>query len=29
MVWEEMCYGKMEMLGDAEDAVRWWPYNLV
>jgi hypothetical protein len=24
MVWKELCYGKAETLGDAEEAVRWW-----
>jgi hypothetical protein len=24
MVWKELCNGKAETLGDAEDAGRWW-----
>jgi len=28
-VWKELCYGKTETLGDAEEAARWWRYNLV
>jgi len=28
-VWKELCYGKAEMLEDAEEAARWWRYNLV
>ena len=27
--WKELCYGKAETLEDAEEAVRWWWYNLV
>jgi len=26
---KELCYGKAEMLVDAEEAARWWRYNLV
>jgi len=29
MVWEEFGYGKAEMLGDEEDTLRWWWYNLL
>jgi len=28
-VWKELCYGKAETLQDAEEAARWWRYNLV
>ena len=28
-VWKELCYGKAETLEDAEEAKRWWRYNLV
>jgi len=28
-VWKELCYGKAETLEDAEEAARWWRYNLV
>jgi len=28
-VWKELCYGKAETLGDAEEAARWRWYNLV
>jgi len=28
-VWKELCYGKAETLVDAEEAARWWRYNLV
>jgi len=28
-VWKELCYGKTETLEDAEEAARWWRYNLV
>jgi hypothetical protein len=28
-VWKEVCYGKAEMLRDAEKAARWWRDNLV
>ena len=27
--WKELCYGKAETLEDAEEAARWWRYNLV
>ena len=27
--WKELCYGKAETLEDAEEAARWWQYNLV
>ena len=26
--WKELCYGKTETLEDAEEAARWWRYNL-
>jgi hypothetical protein len=26
---KELCYRKAETLGDAEEAARWWRYNLV
>jgi len=26
---KELCYGKAETLEDAEEAARWWRYNLV
>jgi len=29
VVRKESCYGKAETLGDAEEAARWWQYNLV
>jgi len=29
VVWKELCYGKAETLEDAEEAARWWWYNLV
>jgi hypothetical protein len=29
VVWKEWCYGKAETLEDAEEAARWWRYNLV
>jgi len=29
VVWKELCYGKAERLEDAEEAARWWRYNLV
>jgi hypothetical protein len=29
VVSKESYYGKPETLGDAEEAVRWWRYNLV
>jgi len=29
LVWKELCYGKAEMLGDAEEATRSWRDNLV
>ena len=29
VVWKELCYGKAETLEDAEEAARWWRYNLV
>jgi len=29
VVRKELCYGKAEMLEDAEEAARWWRYNLV
>jgi hypothetical protein len=29
VVWEELCYGKAETLGDAEDAARWWQCTVV
>ena len=28
-VWKELCYGKAETLEDAEEAERWWRYNLI
>jgi len=28
-VWKELCYRQAETLGDTEEAVRWWRYNLV
>jgi len=28
-VWKELCYGKMEKLGDVEEAAGWWRDNLV
>jgi len=28
-VWKEWCNGKAETLEDAEEAARWWRYNLV
>jgi len=28
-VWKEFYYGKAETLEDAEEAARWWRYNLV
>jgi len=28
-VWKELCHGKAETLEDAEEAARWWRYNLV
>jgi len=28
-VWKELCYGNAETLEDAEEAARWWRYNLV
>jgi len=28
-VWQELCNGKAETLEDAEEAARWWRYNLV
>jgi len=28
-VWKELYYGKAETLEDAEEAARWWRYNLV
>jgi hypothetical protein len=27
VVWKELCYGKTETLGDAEEVARWWRYN--
>jgi len=24
MVWKDLCYGRAETLGDAEEAARWW-----
>jgi len=27
--WKELCYRKAETLEDAEEAARWWRYNLV
>jgi len=29
VVRKELCYGKAETLEDAEEAARWWRYNLV
>jgi len=29
VVRKELCYGKTETLEDAEEAARWWRYNLV
>jgi hypothetical protein len=29
VVSKELCYGKAETLGEAEEAVRWWQDNLV
>jgi len=29
LVVKELCYGKAETLGDAEEAARWWRYYLV
>jgi len=29
MVWKELCYGRAERLGDADDEARWWWNNLV
>ena len=29
VVSEELCYGKAETLGDAEEAAKWWRDNLV
>jgi hypothetical protein len=29
VVWKELCYQKAETLEDAEEAARWWQYNLV
>ena len=26
---KELCHGKAETLEDAEEAARWWRYNLV
>ena len=28
-VWKELYYGKTETLEDAEEAARWWRYNIV
>jgi hypothetical protein len=28
VVLKELCYGKAETLEDAEEAARWWRYNL-
>jgi hypothetical protein len=29
VVSKELCYRRAETLGDAEEAARWWRYNLV
>jgi hypothetical protein len=29
MVWRESCYGKVETLGDMEEVVMLWWYNVV
>jgi len=29
MVWKELYHGKAETLEDAEEATRWWRYDLV
>jgi len=28
-VWKELCYGMAVTLGNAQEAARWWRYNLV
>jgi len=27
--WKELCYRRPETLGDREDGVRWWQYNVL